>query len=160
MQAPYLLVRSALRGVVWPAITGPSEATALALQYQLERSQWLSPPDLQSLQTRQLAQLVPHAWQTVPFYRWHWHGSFQAGETLNRERFERLPLLTTENLQHDFEELKSGSPPAAHGAVSRAGPAGKGARSARILRTALVDLWLQTVTLRDHLWHHRDFDGM
>ena len=158
MQAPYLLVRSALRGVAWPAITGPAEATALALQYQLERSQWLAPVDLLELQTRQLDALVRHAWETVPFYRWHWHGSFQAGEALTRERFERLPLLAGDSLAHDFEELKSTAPPAPHGTVSAA-TTGAGDRTVRVLRTALTDLWRQALTLRDHLWHRRDFDG-
>ena len=159
MQAPYLLVRSALPGVVWPAITGPAEASALALQYQLERSQWLSPEDLSALQLRQLEALVRHAWETVSFYRWQWHGSLRVAEPLTRDSFQRLPLLKRENLEHEFEELRSSAPPAPHGAVTEVRAAGTGGRPMRLLKTALVDLWQQVLSLRDHLWHRRDLDG-
>jgi phenylacetate-CoA ligase len=159
MQAPYILVRSALPGVAWPAITGPQEATALALQYQLERSQWLSPADLRALQLRQLDALVRHAWLTVPFYRWQWHGSYRSADALDHERFERLPLLTRESLQHEFEELRSKAPPAAHGAISDSRTAGTTGRPVRALKTALTHLWWQVLMLRDHLWRRRDFDG-
>ena len=158
MQAPYLLVRSALRGVVWPAITGPAEATALALQYQLERSQWLPAEELRALQARQLEAVLRHAWESVPFYRWQWQGRFPVGETPTQEHLERLPLLTAESVAHDFEELKSTAPPAAHGAVTASTP-GAGDRTLRVLRTEHTELWRRALTLRDHLWHRRDFDG-
>jgi phenylacetate-CoA ligase len=146
--------------VVWPAITGPQEATALALQYQLERSQWLSVEDLHALQLRQLDALVRHAWLTVPFYRWQWHGSYRAAAALDRESFERLPILTRENLQHEFEELRSKAVPAAHGAISQSRTAGTTGGPVRSLKTALTQLWLQALMLRDHLWRRRDFDGL
>ncbi len=158
MQAPYLLVRSALRGVAWPAITAPAEARALALQYQLERSQWLSTEALSRLQARQLDSLVRHARESVPFYRWQWHGVFGVGETLTRESFERLPLLGSDSLAHDLEELKSTAFPVSHGAVS-VSTTGVGDATLRVLRTELTDLWRRALTLRDHLWHRRDFDG-
>ena len=160
MQAPYILVRSALPGVVWPAIAGPQEATALALQYQLERSQWLSPAELRALQLRQVDALVRHAWLTVPFYRWKWHGSYRPEDALAPGSFERLPLLSRETLQHEFEELRSKAPPAAHGAISESRTAGTTGSSVRSLKTALAYLWLQALMLRDHLWRGRDFDGL
>ncbi|HZM46141.1 MAG TPA: hypothetical protein VFC14_15000 [Burkholderiales bacterium] len=159
MQAPHILVRSALPGMAWPAITGPEEATHLALQYQLERSQWLSPGDLRALQLRQLDALVRHARLTVPFYRWQWHGSHRSGDAVTRESFERLPLLRRENLQHEFEELRSNASPAAHGAISESRTAGSTGRPVRTLKTALTHLWWLALMLRDHLWHRRDFDG-
>jgi phenylacetate-CoA ligase len=146
--------------VAWPAITGPEEAAALALQYQLERSQWLSQQDLRALQFRQLDSLVRHAWLTVPFYRWQWHGSPRADVALTRDNFERLPLLRRENLQHDFVELKSGASPAAHGAISEIQSAAGMDGPVRIRGTALTDSWQRALALRDHLWHRRDFDGM
>jgi phenylacetate-CoA ligase len=159
MQAPYILVRSALPGVAWPAITGPDEANVLALQYQLERSQWLPPGDLRALQLRQLDALVRHARLTVPFYRWQWHGGLRSGDAVTPESFERLPLLRREDLQHDFEELKSNAPHTAHGALSEGRTAGTTGSPVRTLKTALTRLWWLVLMLRDHLWHRRDFDG-
>ena len=160
MRAPYILVRSALPGVAWPAITGPQEATALALQYQLQRSQWLSPADLRALQLRQLDALVRHAWLTVPFYRWQWHGSYRPDDALAPGGFERLPLLTRQSLHHEFAELTSKAPPAAHGAISESRTAGTTGSPVRSLKTALAYVWLQVLMLRDHLWRGRDFDGL
>jgi phenylacetate-coenzyme A ligase PaaK-like adenylate-forming protein len=159
MKSPFLRIRSALPGLAWPAITGPDEATALALQYQLERSQWLPAEDLRALQLRQLDALVRHAWLTVPYYRWQWHGGYRSGETLDHEGFERLPLLTREHLQYEFEGLKSNAPPAAHGAISESRTAGTTGSPVRALKTALTRLWWQVLMLRHHLWHRRDFEG-
>lgn len=159
VRVPFLVIRSALPGVVWPAITGPDEAMALALQYQLERSQWFSADDLRELQFRQLDALLRHAYETVPFYRWHWHGAYGAGNPLTGDSFGRLPLLRREDLQHEFDALKSGSPPGAHGAIVEGRTAGATAHPVRTLRTGFAGLWWQVLALRDHLWHRRDFSG-
>jgi len=141
--------------MVWPAVTGPVAAGALALQYQLERSQWLPPRDLGELQLRQLDAVARHAWLTVPFYRWHWHGDYAAGESLTRATFERLPLTPRQSLHYDHEELRSSASPPAHGAISERALAG----SEGMLETELAGRWRQALELRDHLWHRRDFDG-
>ncbi len=154
-----VLIRSALPGVVWPAIVRPEYATALALQYQLERSQWLAAEDLQALQFRQLAELLKHAYGTVPFYRRQWHDAYESAATITPEVFERLPLLTRGSLQDEFEALKSGNPPAAHGKVTAGSTSGSTGRVVRTLKTDLTELWWQALTLRDHLWHRRDFSG-
>ena len=57
---------SALAGVVWPALPNPVSAMVLALQYQLERSQWWPPDTLLALQLRQLERLLVHASRTHP----------------------------------------------------------------------------------------------
>jgi phenylacetate-CoA ligase len=157
--AQLILIRSALPGVAWPAIARPEYATALALQYQLERSQWLAAEDLQALQFRQLGELLKHAYGTVPFYRWQWHDAYESARTVTPEAFARLPLLTRTSLQDQFEALKSGNMPGAHGTVTSGTTSGSTGRVVRTLKTDLTELWWQALTLRDHLWHRRDFSG-
>jgi len=159
VSAPFVVIRSALPGVVWPAITRPEDATALALQYQLERSQWLAGDALRELQFRQLDVLLRHAYETVPFYRWHWQDVYAADRALTPESFGRLPLLSQGDLRHEFEALKSGSPPAAHGTVVERAGAGATGEPVRTLRTEITGLWCRALTLRDHLWHRRDFSA-
>jgi len=154
-----LRVRSALPGLAWPAVTRPDDATALALQYGLQHSQWLAPARLQELQFRQLAELLGHAWASVPFYRWRWHGHYDPDAPLTADTFSRLPVLTRSELQEQFEALKSSRVPAAHGQVGETRTSGSTGRPVRTLSTDLTNLWWRVVTLRDHLWHRRDFDG-
>ena len=146
-------------GVVWPAIAGPDDATFLALQYQLQQTQWLSASRLRELQFRQLTALLPHAYETVPYYRWQWHGAYESGIALTPEGFERLPLLRRTDLQQNPDALKSSAPPPAHGAVVESRTPGSTGIPVFTLKTALTGLWWRALTLRDHLWHRRDFSG-
>ena len=63
------LMRSAMHGVVWPAITDDRAAQALALQFQFEQSQWWPPEQLQAQQLKQFESVFRHAVTTVPYYR-------------------------------------------------------------------------------------------
>ena len=91
--------------------------------------------ELRSWQLRQLDALVRHAWETVPYYRWHWHTAYEAGQPLTAERFERLPLLRRGDVQGQFEALNSTSVPTAHGAVTEGRTAGSTGNPVRTLRT-------------------------
>ena len=62
-------IRSVVAGASWPALADPDSAGLLAVLFQLERSQWLSPEEIQARQLGQLSQLLCHAAHSVPFYR-------------------------------------------------------------------------------------------
>jgi len=70
---------SVLPDARWPAIPAARASQLLALQFQLERSQWLSPDQLAIAQLGQLARVVAHAAKTVPLYR---------------DRLDKLPIAT------------------------------------------------------------------
>jgi hypothetical protein len=59
--------KSIIQGIHWPAIPGNAAASMLAIQYQLEQSQWWKPEQLLKQQLAQLSPLVTHAAQTVIF---------------------------------------------------------------------------------------------
>ena len=99
---------SALPGVAWPGVPAASTATTLALLFQLEQSQWLSPQQLRDRQVEQLGLLLEHARATVPYYR----------KRLGAGDLDQLPILSTRDLQDHYEALKSESVPASHGAVT------------------------------------------
>ena len=79
---PVSLVRSAVAGIAWPAIPDVQGASILALQFQLELSQWYRPGQLLALQTRQLDALLAHAYATVPYYRRRWADLYRPEETI------------------------------------------------------------------------------
>lgn len=150
-------IRSALPGVVWPGVPGPEATALLALQFQLDRSQWLPFERLRELQFRQLGVLLGHAYGTVPYYRERWRGLYDPAERLTPEAFARIPLITRAEVQAAFDALKSSG--AVHGPTQEARTSGSTGVPVRVLRTALSELWWNALTMRDHLWHRRDLGG-
>ena len=159
VQVPPWHFVSAIPGVAWPAVTAPGAATTLALEYQLERTQWLSADRLRELQYRQLAVVLQHSYATVPFYRERWRGVYDPGRALTPERFAALPLLTKRDLQQQFDNLKSRDIPSSHGATSESRTSGSTGKPVRVLKTELDQLYWSAYTLRDHLWHRRNLQG-
>lgn len=153
------LLHSSVPGIAWPAVPGPQAAAMLALQFQLERSQWLPPAVLRELQFRQLDALLRHAWATVPYYRERWAGCYDPGEPLTPASFSRIPLLTRAELQGNFDGLKSTAVPQAHGRVAESRTSGSTGQPVRVLKTDLVQLMWQAIVLREHRWFQRDLGG-
>jgi hypothetical protein len=64
-----LSVASRITDASWPAIPTSRASQLLAVQFQLEQSQWLPAEKLRQFQWQQLQRIVQHAYQHVPFYR-------------------------------------------------------------------------------------------
>jgi phenylacetate-CoA ligase len=149
--------RSFVPGVVWPAIGNDLAAQLRSLLFQLDHSQWLSPEELQAQQLHQLKALLRHARVSVP----HYVATLGAVdiERLDWARFQELPTLMRRQIQSRFEVLQSGSLPADHGAVSEGQTSGSTGTPIRFRRTAASRLFWHALTMREHLWHQRDFSG-
>jgi len=156
MSFPAWQYRSSAPGIGWPAIPDQEGAALLALQFQLERTQWLPPERLLELQFRQLDVLLRHAWETVPYYRERWSGLYDPGAPLTAAAFSQLPLLTRGDLRAHYEALKSRAIPPSHGGTGESRTSGSTGSPVRVLKTALCELWWRAFTLRDHRWHRRD----
>lgn len=155
-----LPVVSQLGTVVWPAIPGGKASQLLALAFQLDASQWLRPAEIQERQFAQLALLVKHAAATVPFYRDRFRRlGLNPARGLQLDDWARLPILTRADVQDAGERLLSTRSPAEHGAKSEWFTSGSTGRPVRVVGTALTGLFWNALTLRDHLWHQRDFAG-
>ena len=156
---PNLMVpKSAATGIQWPALPNPTDALLLALQYQLEQSQWWSPSQLLVQQLRQLQALLRHTQQTVPFYQ----QSFQPFSDLDTapvslETFQSLPLLQRESLQLQGNAFRSSALPKDHLPVTAARTSGSTGRPVDLLNTQITTLFYRALNLRNHLWHRRNF---
>ena len=96
---PYL-PRSVIQGNIWPAIPDKSAAQMLAIQQQLESSQWWPEEILRKLQLQQLSQLLSHATRTIPFYQSRLiKAGFSPGNMLTEEQWRHIPLLTRDDIQ-------------------------------------------------------------
>jgi phenylacetate-CoA ligase len=152
------LPRSHVSGIGFPAIPNAYASTQLALQYQLESSQWWSPETLLSHQLRQLQTLLEHAAETVPYYQQllRQHGLTVPRE-ITPEFMQRIPISTRAAVQNAEHLLEAGRLPTGHGTPKFSTTSGSTGRPVRFARTFPVQtLWL-AFALRDHLWHKRDF---
>lgn len=150
-------VRSIVSGIDWPAIGHDASAHLQGLLFQLERSQWLPAERLREHQLGQLRSLLSHARANVRHYATALQGLDV--DRLEWERFESLPVLSRQALQAGFEALKSTAVPQSHGAVSQGQSSGSTGTPVRFLQTAATQLFWNALTLREHLWHARDFSG-
>ena len=151
--------RSAMPGVVWPAFPESLGMMILALQYQFERSEWLPAERLRAHQYRQLALLLDHAARESPFYRSRLRAAgVRPGQTLDAAAWARLPLLGRRDLQLHTKALRT-TPPPTHGAVVHGRSSGSSGMPVDVVTTGLAAMLNEAVSLRDHLWHGRDFKG-
>jgi len=71
--------------------------------WQLERSQWLTPPELRKIQYKKLKAMMRHAYNNVPFY----HKTFEAAgvkpeDIKSIDDLSKLPIITKLDIQMNF----------------------------------------------------------
>jgi phenylacetate-CoA ligase len=149
---------SATSGILWPALPNPTNALLLALQYQLEQSQWWSQEQLQTQQMLQLKALLTHAQTTVPYYQQSLKeiAAFESAP-LTPELFSSLPLLTRVALQQQGKQLLSTALPKDHLPVEPERTSGSTGRPVNLYSTLATNLIFRALNLRNHLWHQRNF---
>lgn len=158
MTAPLPFI-STFPEIAWPAVPSVHGMAQLALLFQLDRTQWLPPPALLARQYAQLRALADHARATVPFYRDRLAALPENPGGALPDSWLRLPLLTRRDIQDAGAALHSNAVPAAHGGVSEIFTSGSVGAPIRAVRTALWELFWSGFTVRNHLWHRRDFSG-
>jgi phenylacetate-CoA ligase len=150
-------LKSGQQGIAWPAIPTALGASMLAMQFQFQQSEWLTPEQLHELQLRQLKLLLGHALKTVPYYRERYANSgFSAGAALTLEQWQQLPVLERPAVQEAGDRLRSESIPQGHGRVFTVQTSGSTGRPVKVDKTEVTKFIFGAITLRDHLWHRRD----
>lgn len=152
--------KSVVTGIGWPGLPSPSGAIALALQFQLERSQWLSAEQLQGLQFGQLQQLLQHAYANNPFYKKRLDAAaVDVNGPLTPDVLRQLPVLRRADVQNAGASLFSQQVPKDHGRPLVGKSSGSTGSPLESRGNELCQLFWRAITLRDHLWHQRDFSG-
>lgn len=148
--------RSVCSGIAWPAPTGELESRMLALQYQLEQTQWWPVERLRALQLAQFNQVFRHAVATVPYYRErfpHLNGD------LGWKEYGELPVSSRREIQLAGNALHSTAPPQSHGPGVTTQSSGSTGSPIITPGTAWTQVLWQAFLLRDHVWHGRDLRG-
>ncbi len=147
-----------MTGIGWPVVPNVRSALVFSLLYQLEQSQWWPPAAMERHQFGQLATVVAHAAATVPFYgpRLQEMG-WSPDRPLTAEQWRQMPVLRRAELQEAGDAVRSGAVPADHGRQFTLMTSGSTGRPVQTVGTALTQLFWAALTIRDHLWHNRDF---
>lgn len=149
--------RSDLAGLTWPALLKGQAAQLATAIYQLEDSQWWTPDELLRAQQRQLRVLLGHAVKNVPYYRRLYRG-FGKTEALI-DGWAKTPVLTRSGVQQAGKTLFSTAMPKEHGPARAVRTSGSTGRPVEALSTAVTRFFWNACTVREHLWHGRDFKG-
>lgn len=147
-------------GISWPAIGDMPTAQAMALQFQLQQSQWFSPEDIRALQFEQLGQLVSHAYRHSPFYREAYQSAgVRPKRCFDQTSWSKLPIIKRQQIQTAGKSLNCRQLPDGHAAAGSVTTSGSTGMSVTVAQTAVSQLFWRAFTLRDHLWHRRDLTG-
>lgn len=111
-----------------------------------------------SSQLEQVSRLANHAIRYSPFYRQRLLSSgYGANEPLNLTSFSALPITTRVELQDAADAAFCPVVPPSHGRFFSGKTTGSTGRPLHYRSTQFAKLHWDAITLREHLWHRRDF---
>jgi len=157
---PLPSLRSSIPGIHWPALPGHQAADLLAQLYQLESSQWWPPESVLQKQYRQFGELARHVHRHSPFFRARLDAAGLSPDLAwSHETFARIPLLTRTDLLLRGADIHCQMVPAEHGVVNEIQTSGSTGQTVAVRRTGVSGLTWMALTMRDHLWHGRNFSA-
>lgn len=137
----------------WLDIPGKKRLVSEALQFQFSQTEKFSPSQMARLQFANLQMLIQHCTEHVPYYK---RLPYTKIKTWNDWR--QLPLLRREDVQQHEESLRSEIDMSSReGKTYAKRSSGSTGRPVKVLTSDRAQLFWQAVTIRDHLWHKRDF---
>jgi len=130
----------------------------LALLQQFEQSQWWPPERHAQLQFRQLGVLLNYAFERVPFNRERLASAgYRPGMEVTTELWARIPVVTRRELQALGDAAIAPDLPKDHGSLIADSTSGSTGVPLRIAKSDHVQTIWSAITLREALWHRRDF---
>lgn len=86
----------------------PSELKIRQYELELERTQWLSQPELETWQLERIQKLVKYAYEHVPYYRERYQREdIHPKDIKSLQDFQALPLLTKQDVNAHLTKLVS-----------------------------------------------------
>ena len=150
-------LRSDVTGI-WPPISHEKNASLVALLHQLFRTERMPAVNLARRQYQQLSLLC----QFVAAHSSHFADKFKqaglnASEINSPAALSQLPTLTRRELQAAGERFFCDKLPPSHGNFGTTSTSGSSGEPVVVRRTELNHRFWIAHTLREHIWHGRDF---
>ncbi|HTX50101.1 MAG TPA: AMP-binding protein [Caulobacteraceae bacterium] len=150
--------RDAAPGVPRPS-ADPRAGPLAALVAQLGHSEWRSPAEIAAGQRRQLGALAAHCAAQSPQFRARLEAAgLDAVALAQPGGLRRLTPMGRRDVQA-WDQLHCREVPARHMPLGEASTSGSTGEPVRVVRTAVNQLDWLAMTMRDHLWHGREFGG-
>jgi len=153
-------LKSVVPSIIFPALVNQTAAQQLALQYQFEQNQWRNGDTIVNDQFKQLQNLLFFAQKNSPF----WQKRFKEKEldtqwikNLTPASFSQLAPLKRGELQQEINQIKTLNPPKEHGPLNEAKSSGSTGTPVITFGTSITQLFWDAFSIREHLWHRRDF---
>ena len=145
--------------------TSPSNAPDISvpqhLRLLLDRwgiDQWRTPEAISVRQVQQLAALLDHAWRQSPYYRQRLTAAgYRPGTPVTPDLWQALPILKRDEVQAAGAALRANELPRGHGGYAQISTSGSTGQPVTVTKSALAQRIWWAITLREHLWHRRDF---
>ncbi|MGE0875040.1 MAG: phenylacetate--CoA ligase family protein [Burkholderiales bacterium] len=147
---------SCVPGIAWPALPTAAGASMLAMQWQLEQSQWWTPEALLERQLAQLAELIEHALARVPAYR---DVPREVFRSLDPESFRRWPILDKRDLAGNEPRFCADTVPREHGRILTGSTSGSSGVPVKLAYTDVAQFQFHALVVRNHLWHGLDLSA-
>lgn len=148
-------LRSGIPGIAFPALQGGRAAELMALQQQLDASQWWPAAQMQAAQFTQLAALLRHA-AGIPLHAARLRAARIDPAAPTPESWARLPPLTRKDVQREGARLHAKAVPEGHGTTGEVATGGSTGIPVRVRKTALDELLWQALHVREEIWHRED----
>lgn len=159
-RSTFAVPRSALANLRLPAICPDDCALLLALQWQLEQSQWWSTERIAAAQLGQLHQLLAHAAAQSDFHAPRLRAAgFDPAVPLSWDVIRRIPVMRRADLQRQPNSVHSRTLPRGHGARHSDATSGSTFEPVAFFTSDIGNVFWHAFTLREHLWHERVFSG-
>lgn len=148
---------SPAEGIEFPALLQGPAATSLALQAQLNESQWWDQQNITKQQLKQLSHLLAYSYNNVPFYR----KSFDANNWIPTQLatlkdLQQIPVLSRKELQNAGHLITSNATPQDHGRLFDTTTSGSTGMPVKLKRSIYVNQIWDGLILREHNWYQRD----
>ena len=151
---------SGINGISWPPLVNSRTGPLVALMHQLEDIQWLPVESITGYQHKQLVTLAEHANEySVNFRARMLKAKLTPMDLSTPEGMRQLPVLSRREIQTSKEDLFCSMLPQTHAPISLKHSSGSTGEPVTIRQTAISGLFYHATTLREYIWHQRDFSG-
>jgi len=132
----------------------------LSTQQQLAESERWDPEDVTNMQFGQLLNVIAHARETVPYYRDRLPGKTPDTSAGLAREWTEVPLLRRRTVQEARDRLLSEAVPPGHDNLHVVETSGSTGTPVATYGTDITRYYWYAFTLREHLWHGRDFETL
>jgi len=152
--------KSGLDGIVWPAVPVGEAASIAALVASLQAGERRPLAEIEAAQGVQLARLAAHHGRHSPAFGARLAAARMTPGALDSlARLRELAPLSRQQLQAAGRDFFATQVPKGHEPVGEATTSGSTGEPVKMKKTGIGRLFWAACTIRDHLWHGRDFAG-